>query len=150
MIKTYLGLDPGLTIGYAIVGVDTETGDLVELTVGQQKTADWKCFATKPWNLIPDVDAVIIEDFVGSGYRSVQSNHVLKQIGAFESFGKYLNKEVVVQAPKMRRKFLAWAKMIYKQETGFKVCRHGHDALAHAFKTIAGEIVHPRTWEKEL
>lgn len=140
----YLGIDPGKTIGYAKVVV--EGSRLVSIMVSQERREDWSSFGSKPLNLVNDCDVLVIEDFVGSGHRSKESNLVLKMIGAFQLAGLAKGKIVLVQAPASRRKYLKTSEKLYKQHTGYPICHHGRDALAHVLKALAGEGLNPKGW----
>lgn len=142
----YLGIDPGRTIGYAVVHVEKEDDGfkITKLEVGQERQEDWKTYDSYPLTLVSEVDLMAIEDFVGAGIRSNESNHVLKMIGAFELIAKMNSIKVLVQAPAKRRKYLKVAEKLYKKHFGRNPPGHGQDALAHALKAIAVEQgIHP-------
>lgn len=144
----YLGIDPGRTIGYARLEVarDESSGAFVltDIEVGQERREDWSSFDSYPLGLVSDCDVVAIEDFVGSGHRSSESNFVLKMIGAFEVVTLLTEGKPLIQAPAKRRKYLKLAERLYEKLKGKKPPKHGHDALAHALKAIAVEQgIHP-------
>lgn len=145
MVRRYLGIDPGKTIGYAMVTF--KDGKLLSLLVNQERREDCKAFQSVPLSLVEGCDVLAIEDFVGSGHRSKESNYVLKMIGAFEVVGLMEGKDVLVQAPASRRKYLKLAEALHAKVTGCAICRHGKDALAHALRAIvATEDFHPSEW----
>ena len=147
MITTYLGIDPGKTIGYAKVSF--EGSSLVEVLVSQERRDDWSTFESYPLGLVSSCMVLVIEDFVGAGHRSKESNLVLKMIGAFELTAKQEGLEYVLQPPVVRKKYLKLAEDLYRQEFGREVCNHGKDAFAHVLKAIAArEKFSPREWLK--
>lgn len=138
---TFLGLDPGKTIGYAVLKIDGI--DLESIEVGQQRVEDYDLFKSKIPKLIAEVDVVAVEDFIGAGIRSTDASNVLKQIGAICFAAKTLGKTLYVQRNKQRLKYLKLGVDLYEESSGSKPCHHGKDALAHALKAI-GLDFHPK------
>ncbi len=72
------------------------------------------------------VDVVVIEDFVGQGPRDPNAIMTLRMLGFIEGFAHFLGIEVVIQAPQIRRPFLAQAGALVGAG------HHFTDATAHA------------------
>lgn len=135
-----LALDPGLTIGFASFVMDVETFQLKELVVSEERTEDAKPWGTAPMNIIVNgIDYLVMEDYIGGGPRTKESNYVLRQIGGFESVAASKGIPLKMQINAMRRPFLKEGAAFYKALKGRPACHHGKDALAHGLRWLQDE-----------
>jgi hypothetical protein len=123
--------DPGLTTGYARVAinepVERHGGDVVPFRI---VSAMALMFKEQIDATLTQMDNVrIVEDFVGSGHRTVEAIHTLKLVGYLQNrpnpFG-----EIVMQTPQRRKAFVKVAAQLM-EKGGFPASRHAADALAH-------------------
>lgn len=137
-VAKLLALDPGLTTGFALIKFDPRTMDLISLQVSQERKEDAKAWGSKPMDILisEKPNFLVIEDFIGAGPRTKESNYVLKMIGAYEAMGSKLGAEVSVQANSMRRPFLKGGVNFYRSLKGTNPCHHGKDALAHGLRFL--------------
>lgn len=124
-----IGLDPGESIGVAVLLIDLPRHPQVvyagevknQFEVIPRVIASIKTYSSAP------VEAVVIEDFIGSGRRDASIVHTLKALGFLEGWYTLRGWTVVLQVPQLRKAFLqdAW------QLAGYEASEHGVDALAH-------------------
>lgn len=126
-----IAVDPGETIGYALYDSDTE-----RIVTGQCQNvleiADWLDIQTRV------LDAVVVEDFIGGGYRTAAAIHTLQVLGFVYYYAQHVGLKVVRQAPQRRLHQVPAALRLLGgaiQPTG--VVPHATDALAHALAYVA-------------
>lgn len=132
-----LAIDPGLTVGYSILEVEGD--DVIDLLVEQERTNE-KPYGTEPMRLLAEagVDVLVMEDFVGAGYRTKESSYTLKMIGGFEFAAMERGIPVVMQTNIMRKAWIKDATALYRVWKEVLPCHHGKDALAHALRYLKG------------
>lgn len=137
LVTRILAIDPGKTIGYALAETDGTTLWVIE--VSQFVTEDWNPVGSKPFDYMAlyQPDIVRIEDFVGNGVRSSESNHVLKMIGGFKSAADTRGIEFKQCAPGTRMKYLKKGGDAYTEATGKVLPIHAKDAWAHLLRECA-------------
>ena len=121
-----IGIDPGVTTGFAIY-IKTKEGqdgfsvrtfidinDLIDAIIG------WK----------PDL--TIIEDFNSSGFLNKERKITIMTIGAVLATTRFINRPVIKHAPQHRRAYLDKARSMYPSAS-----IHSIDALAHVLASIA-------------
>jgi len=120
------GIDPGVSVGYAVI----QNGTLRGSEIFDTRTSEGaSAFVQELLNLAPmnalDSVHLAIEDFVGFGMRSPEMVHTIKWLGFAQYFGMFLQFEVKLQPPQLRKYKLSEA-------TKMGVSGHAKDALAHA------------------
>lgn len=138
-IVNILAIDPGKTIGYAYGQLNKTENTLTIIEVSQQKTEDWNPYDTEPclWLSSGDVSICRIEDFVGNGVRTVESNHTLKMIGGFRMLADDLDVEFKQCAPGTRMKYVKKGAEAYELAMGVALPIHAKDAFAHLLRECA-------------
>jgi hypothetical protein len=135
-MPSVIGIDPGGTIG---VGVVHEHLPL---------THSYAWTDTDPvetWNKIVHLHTklevrggivVVIEDYVGAGFRDKDSIHTLKQVGFFTHACAWLGIETEVVQPGARKRSIAWAADHLGKDSLWEKKKaelpHATDGLAHA------------------
>jgi hypothetical protein len=129
-MKGVVAIDPGRTIGVSWV---TEDGRFIS----SQITDD-------PQTVIqimegpnaPSIIAVVIEDYIGAGFRDSDSVYTIKLIGFLYGFSRWRGYKTVMQFPQERKSFLAEA-LQKLEDTDLKgVTPHHIDSLAHALRYL--------------
>ena len=134
-----LAIDPGLTIGYCYIDVNSKTGTINMLGVDEERVEDYKPFTSHPMNLIRAsvLDYLVVEDFVGAGPRTKEATGTLKMIGAFEMLAHERGIPFKLQTNIMRKPCLKEGVTIFRAlNEGRYPCHHGKDALAHALRFL--------------
>lgn len=122
-----LGLDPGITTGFALWDCEQHT------LVNSGTIQGWQlCYELLRSTKLLAVDGrelqIVVEDFVGGGLRSVPAIHTLQLLGFITGVCEaVLDLPCAIQAPQLRRPFLTEAKVLVPNENSV----HARDALAH-------------------
>lgn len=125
-----LSIDPGITTGVALYGVDENFYTVFQTTSLQEII--W----IMDTGLSP-TDIVLIENFIGGGYRTNETTHTLKLLGFVENYAKYIkHAHVVIQTPQTRKAYVKQASDILEKSSGTP---HAVDAFAHILAYIAKE-----------
>lgn len=148
LICKILAIDPGKTIGFALAELYSDK--LVINDIGQHLVSDWNPYNSLPMYLVGLCNVLRVEDFVGNGVRSKESNHVLKMIGAFKFRGNELEIQVVTPTPGTRTKFIKKGQEIHLKLTGKKLPVHALDAFAHLLKECEDRGVDVNNIEIEM
>lgn len=129
MTLNLIAVDPGMTTGLALLRI-TEAG----LVISGTEATDPLRIVSGIWSLsrgVPNT-VLLVEDFVGGGYRTAESNHTLKQIGLYEwTFSPYF--PVILRTPQQRLKGTSLAKKLAQQPNVDIPEPHSLDALKHCF-----------------
>ena len=137
-----LGIDPGVTVGWALV----ESEEHTIVAAGQfyfpnMYKAGAPCMGTDPGAEFVRVfedgcpDYVAIEDFIGSGPRTKAMTQTMNAVGYLVCLAHTYGVPVKLQVPQTRRPYLAEAEEILgAKKRGSK--RHSVDAAGHALAYI--------------
>lgn len=123
----YIGIDPGLTTGLAVLDEDfgTTNGMQSEDPIVIQTQVDRDI--QEIYNLGGKA-TIIVEDYTGGGYRTREAIHTLKLVGFFYYTNLYLDRRVVLRTNQQRLKgtsFVAGQDHIPSP--------HAQDALKHCY-----------------
>lgn len=120
------GIDPGVTSGCCLVRVDAG-----ELTVVEHKQLTTLSVFMQWMAGNPVLEAMIVEDYLGSGHRHKPAIHTIQVIGAIKGWVA-LNSHVIgrfiLHPPQWRKPFVKQARELLGVKHGG---RHAADALAH-------------------
>lgn len=116
-----VAFDPGETIG--IAQLDVVTGDYHGFQTRDALTASHvvdRAAATSPES------TVLIEGFIGGGYRTNAATHTLKVLGFLEYYARLRGITVVIRPPQSRKAYVTQARDMLPPSQ-----RHAADAFAH-------------------
>ncbi len=112
-----LAIDPGVTTGWAVLNGG-------EITTGNIRTPDSLA------GLIGEIacahGTVVVENFIGGGYRTKESAETLQVLGFVRYYCAWLRVPCIVQVPQRRLPYVSQARDLLPPTS-----RHGVDALAH-------------------
>lgn len=130
-----LAVDPGMTTGVGMIEkLEHRTTVRAFQSTDVLECSYWiRTMAETP--LIGKA-VLLIEDFVGGGYRTSESNHTLKVIGHFQySFPAIC--DVILRTPQQRLKGTSFLNRYIENTDADLPGPHGHDALKHCFSYLA-------------
>lgn len=127
-----LSIDPGITTGVALYDVYTNSVYVTQTTIPDE------LIAIIDKNLAPS-DIVLIENFIGGGYRTSESTYTLKLLGFVEYYSYYVKRiRTFIQTPQTRKAYVGIARDILEQTTRTP---HSIDAFAHILAYMAKEKI---------
>ena len=117
------GIDPGVTTGCV----------LVELLEGQVRVIEHRQIKALPvlmaWlHSLPEMGAVIVEDYIGSGHRHSYTIVTIQVIGAIKGWAAMHAQPLTMETPQKRKPFVKAARKALNVK---HADRHAADALAH-------------------
>ena len=135
-----VGIDPGGTTGLAVVSYNKrrnkyrlECYDQINGYELVYKNVPAQDYVKRLLSHQPNL--VVIEDFIGGGYRSTDSNDTTKLVGFFVGSAIANGIPAVLQVPKRRRPFVQLAKASID-----KRFKHSADAYAHVLYYLHKEF----------
>lgn len=124
-----ISIDPGVTIGL-VIAIMTPNKNLLPLEVYDSRDL---CKVLSSVDTVVNshgAEVVIVEDFVGGGFRSKETKQTIELLGFVKVYyGVVMEQKVVVQQPQFRKHCYNESCSILK-ERGYKV-HHAKDAFAH-------------------
>jgi hypothetical protein len=126
-----LGVDPGITIGWALLTVPDDKTSPVVSACGADP------YDLRIMNLIVNyyrgglISVVVVEDIVGAGTRSAELVTTIKRAGMFEGLCRFLDIPVTWHVPQLRMHKVREAQTLLAASK-FEGKQHAVDALAHA------------------
>lgn len=136
-----MGLDPGITSGWAILDADDPDkvyayGQLkYDSVMAQNRAYDYEAFCDFFFNQENPISHVVIEDFVGTGQRDWAMTKTMNMVGYFICMAHSIGVKPVMQTPKRRRAYIDLASHLLSEKRRGKN-RHSVDACAQALSYI--------------
>jgi len=127
--KVLIGIDPGVTTGLAIVTI--EDGNIIPLVFKDRKDIRDIIFIIDTAIGLRKIETIIVEDFIGGGFRSKETKQTIELLGFVKHYYKNVMKQkVTVQQPQFRKHAYQESKAIAKKYDLSKP-HHAKDAMAH-------------------
>jgi hypothetical protein len=123
-----VAFDPGETTG--IAELDTESGHVHAVQTRNVSEIGAALNAARSRAESGENVLVLVENFVGGGYRTKAAIHTLKLLGLIEHFCTLFGLRVFVQPPQFRKAYVSKAKAVVGDS-------HAADAYAHILYFVA-------------
>jgi len=121
---TILAIDPGVTTGIAIAD---------EYSIHPYVALNPNDIARTLDRYVGSTDTVLIENFVGGGYRTPEAIVTLKILGFAEYHARHNRGALtILRAPQLRKPYVQTAKSLFGPDES----RHAADALAHIISYV--------------
>lgn len=125
-----VSIDPGVTTGLAIAMLTAE-GNIQPLVIKDSRDIEVIIQTIDVAIRTQGVEVVIVEDFIGGGFRNKDSKNTIEKLGFVKLYyGLVMEQKVKVQQPQFRKHAYEEAKAIIKA-SNFGPVHHAKDALAH-------------------
>jgi len=129
-VNMMISIDPGITTGLVIAKFSSMT-DIKPVVAIDSRDISVIIDTVNSYIETHGAEVIIVEDFVGSGFRSKDTKATIELLGFVKSYyGIIMEQLVVVQQPQFRKHCYNESKTILSKHKINKV-HHAKDAFAH-------------------
>jgi len=128
--KVIISIDPGVTTGLAVCSISKEL-HITPMFIADSREISIIIREVDIAIRTMGADVVIVEDFIGGGFRNKDSKRTIETLGFIRLYySLIMERKVVVQQPQFRKHAYQEACKLLKSN-GITKVHHAKDALAH-------------------